>query len=632
MNFLDTKTVPVSDLLSGVVCGVVIVSIWLRYRRRSPAFAFWLAAYGLHVVSVLVVALRVKMPELVSVLSGVPLFLGATLLLLLGLEYYVGRTDVSRSIRLNSFSLVLLVLIHVWFTFGRPSWQARNLNLMLGLTVYTGQAAWLLLRRVTAEFRPASRLPGLVFAAFVAVGILRVFVEPAGPAGQDFLKSGLFASLVLGTNQMLFVALAFGMLLMANQRLFVWLQQDIAERKRAEEALGESEEKFQYVFDHSPIGKSLTLPSGELRPNLTLVKMLGYTPEELQQLRWQDITHADDAESTERAVNSLISGTTDSARLSQRLVRKDGSVIWVDLATSLRRDENGKPLYLMSSVMDITERQRAEEEQERLNRELTAKTTELEQLIYAASHDLRAPLVSVNGFVGELGRSLKDLNTEVGRANVTPAERERLSAVIERDIPLELKYIEAGTARLGALLAGLLRLSRLGRSTLKFEELDMNSLVAEVLRSIAYAIREAGAVVEVSELPRCFGDNTAVSELVTNLIDNAVKYRSPARSLLLGISGKVKEGRAVYCVQDNGIGIDANAKEHIFEPFYRADSKKSKGEGLGLTIVTRILGRLDGKVWVESEAGKGARFWFSLPAAMDETRGKIREAGSSSER
>ncbi|MBN2464437.1 PAS domain S-box protein [candidate division WOR-3 bacterium] len=608
---------PVSDLLSGLVCGVVLVSIWIRYRHRSPAFAFWLAAYGLHAISVLLVALRWRIPDLVLALSGVPLFLGGTLLLLLGLEYYVGRSDVSRSLRLNCLTLALLVLIHVWFTFGRPSLQGRNLNLMLGLTVYTGQAAWLLLRRVTAEFRPATRLPGLVFAAFVAVGILRVFVEPGGPAGPDFLKSGLFASLVLGTNQMLFVALAFGMLLMANHRLFVWLQQDIAQRKRAEEALGESEEKFQYVFDHSPIGKSLTLPSGELRPNLTLAKMLGYAPGELQQLKWQNITHAEDVESTQRAVDSLISGSTDSARLTQRLVRKDGSIIWVDVATSLRRDEDGKPLYLMSSVMDITERKRAEEEQERLNRELTAKTTELEQLIYAASHDLRAPLVSVNGFVGELGKSLKDLDAELGRANVTPAEREHLAAVIERDIPLELKYIEAGTARLGALLAGLLKLSRLGRTTLKFEELDMDLLVADVLRSIAYAVRESGAVVDVSSLPRCVGDNTAISEVVVNLIDNAIKYRSPDRSLLLRISGKVEEGRAVYCVEDNGIGIERHLLGHVFEPFYQAEPKTSEGEGLGLTIVTRILGRLDGRVRVESEAGKGSRFYFSLPVAME---------------
>lgn len=615
MNLLNAGTVPVSDLLSGFICGVVLVSVWIRYRRRSPAFSFWLAAYCLHAASVVLVAVRGRVPEVVSLLSGVPLFLGGTLLLLLGLEYYVGRTDVARSLRLNCVTLALLVLIHVWFTIGWPSWQGRNLNLMLGLTVYTGQAAWLMLRQVTAESRSATRLPGLVFAAFVVVGILRVFVEPAGPAGQGFLKSGLFASLVLGTNQMLFVALAFGLLLMANQRLFLWLQQDIAKRKQAEEALGESEEKFQYVFDHSPIGKSLTLPSGELRPNLSLVKMLGYTPEELRQLRWQDVTYADDLEPTRSAVDSLLAGKTDSARLSQRLVRKDGSIIWVDLATSLRRDEDGKPLYLMSSVMDITEHKLAEEKQERLNRELAAKTTELEQLVYTASHDLRTPLVSVNGFVGELGKSLNDLNAELGRVNVTPAERERLAAVIERDIPFELKFIEAGTARLGALLNGLLRLSRLGRTAIKSEELDMDSLVADVLRSIAYTVKEAGASVAVSDLPRCVGDSTAVSEVVSNLIDNAIKYRSPDRSLILSISGKDECVRAVYCVEDNGIGIDQGSKEHVFEPFYQADPKKSKGEGLGLTIVTRILGRLDGRAWVESEAGRGSRFYFSLPAS-----------------
>ncbi|HTW91470.1 MAG TPA: PAS domain S-box protein [bacterium] len=136
---------------------------------------------------------------------------------------------------------------------------------------------------------------------------------------------------------------------------------DVTERKQAEQALSESEERFRLAFDHSPIGKSLTLPSGELRPNWAFVEMLGYTKEELEQLRWQDVTHPEDIDLTQRAIDPLLSGEKDSARIVKRFIRKDGTVVWGDMATSLRRDADGRPLYMMTSVIDVTERRQAEE-------------------------------------------------------------------------------------------------------------------------------------------------------------------------------------------------------------------------------------------------------------------------------
>jgi PAS domain S-box-containing protein len=136
---------------------------------------------------------------------------------------------------------------------------------------------------------------------------------------------------------------------------------DITERKLAEDALRESEDKFKYIFDHSLIPKSITLPSGEINVNRAFCEMLGYQPEELKKINWADISHPDDIKLTNDSLNLIISGKKDSARFTKRYIHKNGSVVWADVGTSLRRDDDNNPQYFMTSVNDITERKAAEE-------------------------------------------------------------------------------------------------------------------------------------------------------------------------------------------------------------------------------------------------------------------------------
>jgi PAS domain S-box-containing protein len=136
---------------------------------------------------------------------------------------------------------------------------------------------------------------------------------------------------------------------------------DISERKRAGEALRESEDKFKYVFDYSSVGKSITQPTGELYVNKAFCEMLGYSPEELKNKRWQELTYPDDIDMNQRELDSVISGEKESARFTKRYLHKDGSILWGDVSTSLRRDQQDKPLYFMTTLVDITERKRAED-------------------------------------------------------------------------------------------------------------------------------------------------------------------------------------------------------------------------------------------------------------------------------
>ncbi|MBN2040379.1 MAG: PAS domain S-box protein, partial [Spirochaetes bacterium] len=142
---------------------------------------------------------------------------------------------------------------------------------------------------------------------------------------------------------------------------FINIRTFIIDRNRTDEALRNSEDKFKYVFDHSITGKSITLPSGEINVNRAFCDLLGYSPEQLQDRKWQDITHPDDIEFTQKILDPVLSGEIDSARFTKRYIRANGSIIWTDVATSLRQDDNGRALYFMTCVSDITDRMQAKD-------------------------------------------------------------------------------------------------------------------------------------------------------------------------------------------------------------------------------------------------------------------------------
>ena len=273
--------------------------------------------------------------------------------------------------------------------------------------------------------------------------------------------------------------------------------------------------------------------------------------------------------------------------------------------------------FILVTLRDITERKKTEQEREKLLRELEDKTKELEQIIYVTSHDLRSPLVNIQGFTRELEQSLKEVQSIMQTGDITPAVSEKLSAPMNEDIPDALKYILASTSKIDTLLSGLLRLSRLGRAALAIKKLDMNELITDVIRAFEFKIKAAGVTLEVEHLPSCRGDQTQINQIFSNLIDNALKFLDPNKPGTIRVSGRKKGSQVTYCVEDNGIGIAPDHQERIFEIFQRLDPSSSSGEGLGLTIVRRILDRHSGKIWIKSERDKGSKFFISLPAVQD---------------
>lgn len=250
-----------------------------------------------------------------------------------------------------------------------------------------------------------------------------------------------------------------------------------------------------------------------------------------------------------------------------------------------------------------------------LHEELQTKNDEMEAFLYAASHDLRSPLVNVLGFSQELQTAVGDLRYLADGLNLSQQQRAQLEDLWAQDIQPALRFIHASVKKMEMLVDGLLQLSRIGRQALVYEPLDLTVLVQDVLDSMRAEVDAAGATITVGALPPVEADWSRLSQVFSNLIGNAIKYADPDRACRIEITGESGEGCSRYCVVDNGIGIAAQHVEAIFKPFHRLNLHDGKGgHGLGLSIVDRIVRRHGGHMRVESTPGQGSRFWIELPS------------------
>ena len=284
--------------------------------------------------------------------------------------------------------------------------------------------------------------------------------------------------------------------------------------------------------------------------------------------------------------------------------RSSGSVLRADVMTPESLDTSGESTA--KNIDDLAE----------LNRALLNKNQELETLINVVSHDLRSPLVNIQGFSIELSDSCDRLREAIEHSATNGLPMKDTAYLLDEEIPEAVRYIRAGAEKMNSVLSGILRFSRLGRISLNCEQLNVNCIVSGIATVMEFQLKEKGILLQIDDLPDCIGDEVLVSQVFSNLIENAYKYLDPVRPGVIRVSGKVKDGKTVYAVEDNGVGIRQDHQGKIFEMFHRLNPKDGSGEGLGLTIVRRIVERHQGEVWVDSEFGSGTTFFVSLPCAQ----------------
>jgi signal transduction histidine kinase len=257
------------------------------------------------------------------------------------------------------------------------------------------------------------------------------------------------------------------------------------------------------------------------------------------------------------------------------------------------------------------------------NEHLRQETRDNEMFIYSVSHDLRSPLVNLQGFGKELKLVCEDLRRDLLETDMPADRKQAMLALIDRDMAEALRFLQTAVGRAAGIIDALLRLSRAGRIEYRQERVDVNALARRVVDAMQSTIRERSVTVVLHDMPPALGDPTAVEQILGNLVGNAVNYLDPARPGHIEIGALPPDNHAehpavTYFVKDNGLGIPAAYMDKMFRAFQRLHGNVAKGEGIGLALVRRVVESLAGRVWLQSQEGIGTTFFVSLPPWIDQ--------------
>lgn len=416
---------------------------------------------------------------------------------------------------------------------------------------------------------------------------------------------------------------------------------DITERKQTELKIVRMGQHYQALIEKAPDGIVLINAEGNFKfVSPSARKMFGYSNADEITGNPAEFTHPDDLPGVLSLLQNLMQDPSHVSTMQYRFSDKNGQWKWVESTFSnLLADPSVESIVI--NFRDITDRKAANEEISKLNEELEQKVIErtnelekrsrelldneaallnlvedlnlksdelqrskaqlevankeLEAFSYSVSHDLRAPLRAISGFVSIL---LEEYEQDLD------AEGKRICSIIH-----------SNAAKMGQLIDDLLSFSRLIRSELHHSTVDMNSLVKNVIAEFDTAQDLSQKILLIHDLPPVFGDTNMLKQVWINLISNAIKYSSKNKNAQIAIGSYPDQEGVVYYIKDNGVGFNMDYAHKLFGVFHRLHSiNEFEGTGVGLAIVQRIISRHNGRVWAEGEVGKGASFYFALPA------------------
>lgn len=380
-------------------------------------------------------------------------------------------------------------------------------------------------------------------------------------------------------------------------------------QKQSESALKESEQRWQFALEGAGDGVwDLNLQSNKMYYSPKWKEMLGYSDNEItcSLNEWKQKIHPGDYKIVKEELRNLLAGNSRVLDSEHRLLCKNGQYKWIHATGKVMVLSNeGKPQRIIGTQRDITKRKQTEEEIIKLNNELEQRVRkrteelqnavkELEGFSYSVSHDLRAPLRAINGFLNIL-------------------EEDHFENIDEEGKRL-MKIIENNSRKMGQLIDDLLAFSRIGRADLQKVKIDMNPLIESIYKDFTNPILQETYTFIVNQLPKVEVDPVLMHQAWANLISNAIKFTSKMENPTIEIGYTENETFYEFYIKDNGVGFEMEYANKLFGVFERLHSyKEYEGTGVGLAITNRIIARHGGKIWAKSEIDKGATFYFSIP-------------------
>lgn len=373
---------------------------------------------------------------------------------------------------------------------------------------------------------------------------------------------------------------------------------DITERKRAEEALRESEEQYRLITEN--MGDIVWVMGLDLKRTYvssSVETVLGFTPEESKQQSLEETVAPGSVEHLvtlfSKEILNALDGDYDPERsvmFEAEYYHKDGTTVWMESNCKPMLDGEGNLVGVYGASRDITERKKMENAL-RLQADERAA---VDAFTYSVSHDLQAPLRRVEGFSEALLEEYPDCIDQQGRDY--------------------LKRINEQIGSMKLLTDALLRLSRVVSKSMENEEVDLGVLARSQVEKMRYNDPERNIEINIAQDLVVEGDADLLNIVLEELLGNAWKFTSRTEKACIELGSKVMKGRKVYYVKDNGAGFSMKHAGKIFVPFQKLHSEDDyPGIGIGLNIVCRIIIRHEGEIWAEAEPGKGAAFYFALP-------------------
>ena len=387
---------------------------------------------------------------------------------------------------------------------------------------------------------------------------------------------------------------------------------DVTEDKKSQELLRLREEEFQLIFENAPTGVAIMDLDGKyINVNPPLCDILGYSKPELLDLSYIDITHPDDIEISKEYLHKLISGELSGYSIEKRYIRKDNKVISVVLnialvneSVALAHDEKGNPALLITHILDITNEIEAEERVRSQQEQLAHmdRVSMMGEMAAGIAHEINQPLTAIDSYAQAAQRRIQfnDLNVE------------KLKVLLEK--------ISNTSRRAGYVVSHLRAI--MTKQTRKHNKFSINSLIDDVVKILETDVRVYEFRIKLEhgkDLPNVMADSIQIQQVLLNLIRNAMDAAANEidqyKEIIISSSLLTEEDRIKVSVKDYGSGVDENAAEQLFNPFF---TTKQTGLGMGLSICKSIIQSHGGSLWFLPNADKGTTFHFTLPTALEE--------------